>query len=130
MIETAALQGQVFRHPVFVRSLILFFLHREGKAARSDCLYRPSVADTAIHTFFRGTWHVHRASLIPEIGIDITPESIVGAMLRGKVTWSCVKESIRKYAETILQATKVNLDRPQLLKETKKEIPSGVVKKV
>ena len=85
------------------------YLHRMGKVADSDCLYCPGIADTAEHTFFEcDRWHVQRAHLSAEIGAVATPDNIVGAMLQGEGNWDCV----RHFAQAILRAKKVDLDRP------------------
>lgn len=84
------------------------YLHRMGKVPSSDCLYCPGIPDTADHTFFNcERWHVRRASLSFEIGVVVTPDNIVGAMLQGEGTWNCVK----RFAEGLLRAKKVDLDQ-------------------
>ena len=85
------------------------YLHKIGKVASPACLYCPGVTDTARHTFFDcNRWHARRASLFAEIGVDETPENIVGAMLQGEDNWNCVKH----YVQSLLRAKKVDLDRP------------------
>lgn len=85
----------------------LSYLHRMGKTPSPDCVYCDGERDTAEHTFFFcGRWAVQRHRLAGEIG-QPTPETIVGAMLRGKDTWDCVSH----YIEGILRVKKDDFGR-------------------
>lgn len=83
------------------------YLHKMGKTATSECLYCIGATDDAHHTFFVcDRWARRRRDLEDEIG-QVTPDNIVGAMLREEKVWI----RISHWAQGILRTKKGDLDQ-------------------
>ena len=77
--------------------------HKMGKAARPDCAHCDWPLDDAQHTFFHCIkWSAERGALESKLGVIITPDTIIGLMLRDSKCWAWVAIFI----ETVLRSKK------------------------
>ena len=82
--------------------LFCSYLFRIQKMNSAECIYCPGKDDTPEHTFFKcDRWAAKKFQLEANIG-QITPENVVGLMLRNEEVWS----EIGQYVEYILRTKK------------------------
>ena len=79
------------------------YLHKMGKVARPDCAHCDWPLDDAHHTFFHcRKWSVEREALERALGATITPDTIVGLMLRDSKSWA----RVAVFVKTVLRSKK------------------------
>ncbi|VVC46488.1 Endonuclease/exonuclease/phosphatase,Reverse transcriptase domain [Cinara cedri] len=86
------------------------YLARIGKAADASCADCQAAVDDAEHAFFQcGRWWQARRRLEMEIGADLVPETLVGAMLASRRAW----EAVQAFANHVMAAREEDERRRQ-----------------
>lgn len=84
------------------------YLHKIGKIASEECLYCPSVADDAEHTFFVcENWAQQRRVLEREVGGSWSPETALERMMHDEEAW----KQTRHFITSVLKLKKVDFER-------------------
>lgn len=73
------------------------YLHKVGKLDSAECWFCEHPTDDAHHTFFRcDAWATRRFRLEAEIEAPLTPESVIGLMLRDKRSWDAINHFVQE----------------------------------